>query len=55
MRIAWLAAFSIGLFSSLVRAADERTIEAARKEGAVSFYTTMAATREQAFRRRLSK
>jgi len=49
MRIAWLAAFSIGLFSSLVRAADERTIEAARKEGAVSFYTTMAATESKLF------
>jgi iron(III) transport system substrate-binding protein len=49
MWIAWLAAFSIGLFSSLVRAADERTIEAARKEGAVSFYTTMAATESKLF------
>jgi len=49
MRIAWLDAFSIGLFSSLVRAADERTIEAARKEGAVSFYTTMAATESKLF------
>lgn len=48
MRIVWLAILAIALACSFV-AADEKIIEAARKEGAVNFYTTMAATESTLF------
>ena len=39
-----LAISLLAVFSHSLLAADEKTVDGARKEGAVSFYTTMAAT-----------
>src|SRR5215470_15890326 len=39
-----LALFLLGGVSAHLQAADEKALEVARKEGRVSFYTSMAAT-----------
>jgi iron(III) transport system substrate-binding protein len=45
----WVAALLLVARASIASAADDKTIEAARKEGALSFYTTMAAGESKLF------
>ena len=45
----WMTVFLLAVGASLASAADDKIVEAARKEGAVSFYTTMAAGESKLF------
>jgi iron(III) transport system substrate-binding protein len=45
----WTAIFFLAVSASITSAADDKVIEAARKDGAVSFYTTMAAGESKLF------
>jgi hypothetical protein len=44
LRLILFAASLSGVLSPALDAADEKTLDLTRKEGSVSFYTTMAAT-----------